>query len=173
MLSHPSDGTEWEALNFEEDFGKDPRNVVLVASTDGEKPFGNQSSTHSTWPVFVCMYNISPWECMKRKYMHMSVLIEGPKQPGNDLNLYLGLLKEELDMLRRTSVITWDAHEGRYFPMKAAMLRTVHEYLGLGYVAGQVVHGHCGCARCMDDTTYITSYLRNPGLQKPCSWAPK
>jgi hypothetical protein len=31
---------------------------------------------------------------MKRKYMHMSVLIEGPKQPGNDLNLYLGLLKE-------------------------------------------------------------------------------
>src|SRR3954471_18908315 len=33
MLSHPSDGTQWEALNFEEDFGKDPKNVVLVAST--------------------------------------------------------------------------------------------------------------------------------------------
>src|SRR4051812_24137246 len=155
MLSHPSDGTQWEALNFEEDFGKDPRNVVLVASTDGVNPFGNQSSTHSTWPVFVCMYNIPPWECMKRKYMHMSVLIEGPKQPGNDLNLYLGLLKEELDMLWRTPVITWDAHEGRYFPMKVAMLTTVHDYLGLGYVAGQVVHGHYGCARCMDDTTYL------------------
>ena len=60
MLSHPSDGTQWEALNFEEDFGKDPRNVVLVASTDGVNPLGNQSSTHSTWPVFVCMYNIPP-----------------------------------------------------------------------------------------------------------------
>src|SRR3954465_2832858 len=60
MLGHPSDGTQWEALNFEEDFGKDPRNVVLVASTDGVNPFGNQSSTHNTWPVFVCMYNIPP-----------------------------------------------------------------------------------------------------------------
>jgi len=27
----------------------------------------------------------------------MSMLIEGPKQPGNNINLYLGLLKEELD----------------------------------------------------------------------------
>ena len=86
--------------------------------------------------------------------MHMSVLIEGPKQPGNDLNLYLGLLKEELDTLWRTPVNTWDALEGAYFPMKAALLTTVHDYLGYGYVAGQVVHGFCGCARCMDDTTY-------------------
>ena len=29
----------------------------------------------------------------------MSMLIEGPKQPGNDINLHLGLLKEELDTL--------------------------------------------------------------------------
>ena len=58
MLSHPSDGTQWEALNDEHNFGKDPRNVMLVASTDGVNPFGNQSSTHSTWPVYVWMYNL-------------------------------------------------------------------------------------------------------------------
>ena len=86
--------------------------------------------------------------------MHMSVLIEGPKQPGNNLNLYLGLLKEELDTLWRMPVNTWDTLEGSYFPMKVALLTTVHDYLGYGYVAGQVVHGFCGCARCMDDTTY-------------------
>ena len=67
--------------------------------------------------------------------MHMSVLIEGPKQPGNDLNLYLGLLKEELDTLWRTPVNRWDALEGAYFPIKAALLMTVHDYLGYGYVA--------------------------------------
>src|SRR4051812_39914091 len=106
---------------------------------------------------------------MKRKYMHMSVLIEGPKQPGNDLNLYLGLLKEELDTLWRTPVITWDAHDGRYFPMEAAMLTTVHDYLGLGYVAGQVATDTVD-ARGAWMTQCITSYLRNPGLQKPCSW---
>ena len=39
---------------------------------------------------------------MKRKYIHMSMLIEGPKQPGNDINLYLGMLEEELDTLWKT-----------------------------------------------------------------------
>ena len=47
---------------------------------------------------------------MKRKYIHMSMLIQGPKQPGNDLNLYLQLLKDELDMLwAEEGVSTWDA----------------------------------------------------------------
>ena len=46
----------------------------------------------------------------------MSMLIEGPKQPGNDINLYLGLLKEELDTLWKTPANTWDAAEKEYFP---------------------------------------------------------
>ena len=61
MLSHPKDGSQWQALNFEHpEFGKDPRNIVLGASTDGVNPFGSQRSTHSTWPVFVWMYNLPP-----------------------------------------------------------------------------------------------------------------
>ena len=44
--------------------------------------------------------------------------------------------------------------EREYFPMRAALLTTVHDYLGYGYVAGQVVHGFYGCIRCMDDTMY-------------------
>ena len=52
---------------------------------------------------------------MKRKYIHMSMLIEGPKQPGNDINLYLGLLKEELDTLWKTPANTWDTAEKEYF----------------------------------------------------------
>ena len=60
----------------------------------------------------------------------MSMLIEGPKQPGNDINLYLGLLKEELDMLWKTPANTWVAAEKEYFPMRAALLTTVHDYLG-------------------------------------------
>ena len=84
----------------------------------------------------------------------MSMLIEGPKQPGNGINLYLGLLKEELDTLWKTPANTWDTAEKEYFPMRATLLTTVHDYLGYGYVAGQVVHGFSGCVKCMDDTTY-------------------
>ena len=111
------------------------------------------------------MYNLPPWLCMKRKYIHMSMLIEGPKQPRNDINLYLGLLKEELDTLWKTPANTWDAAEKEYFPMRAALLMTVHDYLGYGYVAGQVVHGFFGCVRCMDDTMYH-QLDRDPGSSK-------
>ena len=74
---------------------------------------------------------------MKRKYIHMSMLIEGPKQPGNDINLYLGLLKEELDTLWKMPANTWDAAEKEYFPMRAALLTTVHDYLVSRYLAGR------------------------------------
>jgi hypothetical protein len=61
MLRHPSDASQWNALNLEyPEFGDDPRNIRLGASTNGVNPFGSQSSTHSTWPVFVWMYNLSP-----------------------------------------------------------------------------------------------------------------
>ena len=90
---------------------------------------------------------------MKEKYIHMAMLIQGPRQPGNDINLYLGLLKEELHTLWTTPTKTWDASKGEYFYMRAALITTVHDYLGYGYVAGQVCHGYCGCTRCMDDTT--------------------
>ena len=57
---------------------------------------------------------------MKRKYIHMSMLIQGPIQIGNDINLYLQLLKEELDMLwDEEGVNTWDVVAEDYFPMRA------------------------------------------------------
>ena len=106
---------------------------MLGVSTDGMNPFGNQNTSHSTWPVFVWMYNIPPWKCMKTKYIHMSMLIQGPKQPRNDINLYLQLLKEELEMLWKPGVRTWDASAGEYFMMRAALITTVHDYLGYRY----------------------------------------
>src|SRR5664279_4724327 len=102
----------------------------------------------------VCMdVQPSPWLCMKRKYIHMSMLIQWPIQPGNDINLYLQLLKEELDTIwAEPGVNTWDACAGQYFPMRAALICMVHDFIGYAYVSGQVCHGHFGCVKCMDDT---------------------
>ena len=78
---------------------------------------------------------------MKRKYIHMSMLIQGPIQPGNYINLYLQLLKEELDTLwDEAGVNTWDASAGQDFPMRAALITTVNDFLGYGYVSSQVCH---------------------------------
>ena len=64
------------------------------------------------------------------------------------------IIEDEDDDVEDGAANTWDAAEKEYFPMRAALLTTVHDYLGYGYVAGQVVHGFSGCVRCMDDTTY-------------------
>ena len=39
--------------------------------------------------------------------------------------------------------------------MRAALITIMHNYLGYGYVSGQVCHRHFGCMRCMDDTAYL------------------
>ena len=109
---------------------------MLGASIDGMNPFGNHNTNHRTWPVFVWKYNLPPWKCMKTKYIHMSMLIQGPKQPGNNINLYLGPLKEELDTSWKTPAWTWDASKGEYFYMRAVLMTTVHDYLSYGYVSG-------------------------------------
>ncbi|KAK1601555.1 hypothetical protein QYE76_037204 [Lolium multiflorum] len=59
LLTHPSDASQWNALNIEfQSFGANPINIMLGASTWRFNPFGNQGSTHSTWPVFVWIYNL-------------------------------------------------------------------------------------------------------------------
>ena len=63
---------------------------------------------------------------MKKKYIHMVMLIQGPKQPGNDIDVYLKIFKEELQILwSKQGVNTWNARKQDHFPMRALMLTTV------------------------------------------------
>ena len=96
-LRHTADGTQWRKIDrVFKDFAADARNIRFGLNTDGINPFGEQSSSHSTWPVTLCIYNLPPWLCMKRKFIMMPVLIQGPKQPGNDIDVYLRPLVDEL-----------------------------------------------------------------------------
>ena len=96
-LRHPADGRQWRNIEREfPDFAGKARNLWFGLSTDGMNPFGEQSCSHSTWPVTLRIYNLPPWLCMKRKFIMMPVLIQGPKQPGNDIDVYLRPLVEEL-----------------------------------------------------------------------------
>ena len=61
MLRHPADSSEWRKIDIKfPDFGGEPRNIRLGLCTDGMNPYGNMSSRHSTWSVFVCIYNLPP-----------------------------------------------------------------------------------------------------------------
>jgi len=49
--------------------------------------------------VLLVIYNLSPRLCMKRNYMMLSRMISGPRQLGNDVDVYLCLLIEDLKLL--------------------------------------------------------------------------
>ena len=80
-LQHLADARQWKKFDekYYMEFGKDPRNVWFALSMDGMNLFGERSSTHSTWPVILTMYNLPTWLCQKRKYLLLSILIQGPQ----------------------------------------------------------------------------------------------
>ena len=57
---------------------------------------------------------------MKRKFIMMPVLIQGPRQHGNDIDVYLRPLVEELLLLwNRLGVRVWDEHKQEHFDLRA------------------------------------------------------
>ena len=53
-LRHPSDARQWRTFDSKyEKFRGEKRNIQFALSTDDMNPFGERSSTHSTWPVLM------------------------------------------------------------------------------------------------------------------------
>ena len=80
-------------------------------STDDMNPFDNMSTSHSTWPIVLSIYNLPPWLCKKQKCIMLSILISGPKQPGNDIDVYLRPLVDDLKKLWSKGVEVWDQYK--------------------------------------------------------------
>jgi len=109
MLRHPVDSSQWKKIDFLYlNFGKRARNLRLGLATDGMNPYGNLSTQHSSWSVLLVIYNLPPWLCMKRKYMMFSMMISGPRQPGNDIDVYLSSLIEDLSELWDKGALVFD-----------------------------------------------------------------
>jgi hypothetical protein len=61
VLRHPADGEAWKSFdNLYLDFSYDSRNVRLSLTLDVFNPFGNMSTSHSTWHVMLVSYNLPP-----------------------------------------------------------------------------------------------------------------
>ena len=74
---------------------------------------------------------------MKQKFIMMLVLIQGPKQPGNDIDVYLRPLVEELLQLwNGTGVRARDEHGQEEFDLKALMFVTINDWPALSNLSG-------------------------------------
>src|SRR3954469_10620575 len=164
-LRHTADGTQWRKIDrWFKDFAADARNIRFALSMDGMNPFGEQSSSHSTWPVTLCIYNLPPWLCMKRKFIMMPVLIQGPKQPGNDIDVYLRPLVEELLQLwAKPGVRVWDEHTEQEFDLRALLFVTINDWPALSNISGQTNKGYNACTHCLDktDSEYLERCKKN------------
>ncbi|XP_074305807.1 uncharacterized protein LOC141641029 [Silene latifolia] len=152
-LRHVADAPQWRTIDRDfPEFGSEPRNLRLGLCTDGINPFGTQSTQHSSWPIMLIIYNLPPWLTTKSKYILLTMLISGPKQPGNDIDVYLEPLIEDLKMLWNVGVEVFDAASGSKFQMRAMLYCTINDFPAYGNLSGYRLKTDKGCPVCGDDT---------------------
>jgi hypothetical protein len=97
VLRHSANGEAWKSFDLAyPEFSGNSKNVRLGLTSDGFNPFGNMSTSHSTWPVMLVPYNLPHWMCKKQTSFILSLIIPGPSSHGMDINVYLQPLIEEL-----------------------------------------------------------------------------
>jgi hypothetical protein len=96
-FSHPTDAAQWGNINTHFPWFDDARSIWFSVSTD------------STWPVVLSLYNLPPWLCKKQKYMMLTILVSGPKQPSDCIDVYFRPLVGDLKILWKPGVPeVWD-----------------------------------------------------------------
>ncbi|RVX13376.1 hypothetical protein CK203_021010 [Vitis vinifera] len=152
-MRHPSDSPSWKVIDHRwPDFSVEPRNLRLAISADGINPHSSLSSRYSCWPVVMITYNLPPWLCMKRKFMMLSLLISGPQQPGNDIDIYLAPLIEDLKTLWEIGVEAYDAYQREVFTLRVVLLWTINDFPAYGNLSGCTVKGYFACPICGSET---------------------
>ncbi|KAD4888232.1 hypothetical protein E3N88_20305 [Mikania micrantha] len=115
------------------------------------------SIAHSTWPVVLVNYNLPPWMSLKQEYFLLSLLIPGPKSPGNNIDVYLQPLVEELKEIWINGLETYDKYSDESFEMHAALMWTISDFPAYSMLSGWKTKGNFACPCCNHVT--ISLYL--------------
>ena len=124
---------------------------------DGFNPFSSLSSRYSYWLVMLITYNLPPWLCMKKNIM-LTLLILGPKQPGNDMDIYLQPLIEDLKELWKW-VSCYDRVSKMTFNLRVILMWTINDFPAYGNLVGCTTKGKTACLTCGDNTHGV--WLKN------------
>ena len=99
---------------------------------------------------------------MNQKFIMMPVLIPGPKQPGNDIDVYLKPLIEDLLLLwKEEGVRMWDAHAEEHFNLRALLFVTTNDWLALSNLSRQSNKGYRACTHCLNSIKVPSGYSSN------------
>jgi len=93
---------------------------------------------------------------MKQKFIMMPVLIQGPKQLGNDIDVYLRPLVEELILLwSKPGVCVWDEYKQEHFDLRALLFVTINDWPAISNLLGQTNKGYNACTHYFEDLDSI------------------
>jgi len=79
---------------------------------------------------------------LKQKFIMMPVLIPGPNQTGNDIDMYLRPLVDDLLLLWREGVCVWDEDKQEDFNLRALIFITINDWPTLSNLSRQSNKGY-------------------------------
>jgi len=119
QMHHPLDLPTWKLVDEKwPEFAVEPRHLRLALSTDGINLHSSLSIRYSCWTVMLNTYNLSSNFCMKRKFTMLTMLISGPKQPRNDIDVYLAPLIDDFNVVWEDGVKDFDAYRHESFTLR-------------------------------------------------------
>ncbi|KAL8131232.1 hypothetical protein AgCh_007232 [Apium graveolens] len=96
---------------------------------------------------------------MKRKYIMLTLLIPGPKEAGNNIDVYLQPLIDDLKLLWDQGEKMYDAYSQTYFNLRAMIFCTISDFPGYGNLSVYTIKGAKACPIYEDAT--IDLHLKN------------
>ncbi|XP_074381134.1 uncharacterized protein LOC141722194 [Apium graveolens] len=167
QMRHPADSPSWRNVDYKWlEFGNEPRNLRLTMAADDINPHNNgMNNRYSCCPVVLTTYNLSLWLCIKRKFLMLTILVSGPQEPGNNIDVFLQPLIDDLKMLcKEGEPDAYDAHTKSSFILRAILMWTINDFPAYGNLSGCVNKGYMCCPVYGDDT--VANYL--PYTKKMC-----
>jgi hypothetical protein len=77
----------------------------------------------------MCIYNLPPWLCHKRKYLPLTTLISKPKQAGINIDFFLEPLMGDMQKLWEPGVNVWDEYKKEHFNLKVIIFYMINDNL--------------------------------------------
>ncbi|CAN6719181.1 unnamed protein product [Malus baccata var. baccata] len=137
-MRHPVDSSAWKKFD----------------QIDRFTPYSDISTPYSMWPVVVFPYNLPPWKCMKKPFSFLTLLIPGPKALGNEIDVYLRPLVDELKELWENGVPTHNKMIRSTFNLRAAVMWTINDFPAYGNLSSWSTHGKLACPVCNENGSY-------------------
>ncbi|KAL6210017.1 hypothetical protein ACLB2K_020955 [Fragaria x ananassa] len=94
------------------------------------------------WPSF----GVDP------RNLKLALSTDGPKQPGNNIDVYLQPLIDDLKRLWEGVRGVYDANQNQTFTLKGCLLLTINDYPAYGNLSGSIVKGYNACPIYLENT---------------------